>query len=74
MEETRYKTIYVGFHDGQKIVETPLIKHEPVPLRLAVSHCQAAFIVNHLYAELKKMTRGLEPTDASQPSDAGTWP
>lgn len=70
MTEPRFKTIYIGFHDGQEFGEKPTFHFEPLPLKLDITHNQAIFIVNHLYADLKKMTQGL--SDSKE--DRGAWP
>ena len=62
------KTIYIGFHDGQKFGETPYMKYEPTPMILEVTHSQATRIVNHLYKELERIT------SPAMAGDSGIWP
>lgn len=51
----KVKTIYVGFHDGEKPGVTPFLKYEPEPIQVKISHKDAARIVNFLYDALKEM-------------------
>lgn len=62
------KTIYIGFHDGQKFGEKPFLQHEPIPIQLDITHSQAIKIVNHLYEELQRITTLLSKEDAK-----GSW-
>ena len=59
------KTIYIGFHDGQKFGERPFLQHEPIPVQLDVTHSHAIKIVNHLYTELQRITASI--------NDRGSW-
>ena len=59
------KTLYVAFHDAQKFGDTPYMKYEPTPIQIEISHSEAIKIVDHLYAELRRMTK---PRD-----DKGSW-
>jgi len=60
------KTIYVAFHDAPRFGDTPYMKYEPRPVQIEISHGEAVKIVDHLYAELKRIT--------TPKPDAGAWP
>ena len=68
IRNSELKTIYIGFHDGQKVGETPHMKYEPIPIVLEITHSQATRIVNHLYKELERIM--LRATA----EDGGVWP
>ena len=59
------KTIYVGGHDGQKWGEKPNVHHQPIPIQMDITHSQMVRIVNHLYAELQRITASID--------DRGSW-
>lgn len=62
------KTIFIGFHDGQKRGEKPETQVECDPMILEITHSQAARIINHLYKELERIT------SPAMAGDSGIWP
>jgi len=73
--ETKTKTFYIGFHDGQKHGEEPQTQYEPGPLiKTDISHHQATEIVNYLYRELKEIANQEEIIKTVDKPNKGFWP